>query len=532
LFQKKKKKKKGGHLGRGGNNAQTTAWGDAPPLFAPTEFTAQVVGALWRNPIAYVIPRQVWEELMCLQDSALSLQVLTQQSLAALWLLRWHLLLTHVFVAAHLNPLLWKSALLSITPMNPPPPHHLCSENDSDSEEIGPGLRTLSSAVVSKLLSLYGTCYSVEQQREIQLCRHLYCAPVVSAPIDAVCYRANRFQWQQREMRLLPLRTRFLHPAMAHRSSLQHSPFATPHSITSSSSSLLSSSSSSSSSPSSSNNIALRYWPPASASSFTASMWSASKSALQRTQLVGMLPIDQRVPDWWYPCFGHENVQNIAWLPSDSMSATHLVAQSGKLATLDTLLHRLKRGGHRVLIYCQMTRMIDLLEEFLRYRHYTYIRLDGSTKIADRRDMVEDWQTQRDIFVFLLSTRAGGQGINLTAADTVIFYELDWNPTMDQQAMDRTHRLGQTKAVTVYRLVTLHSVEERILKRAHQKSEIQSLVIAPQSTKNLASPSNSELMSMLVDDNELQSSFFNKVSQSQERKRGKKANKPTVPLKK
>ena len=148
------------------------------------------------------------------------------------------------------------------------------------------------------------------------------------------------------------------------------------------------------------------------------------------------------------------------------------VTDSGKLATLDRLLAELKAGGHRVLLYFQMTRMMDLIEEYLTYRQYKYLRLDGSSKIGDRRDMVMDWQTRSDLFVFVLSTRAGGLGINLTAADTVIFYDSDWNPTVDSQAMDRAHRLGQTKQVTVYRLITRNSIEERILLRAKQKEEV------------------------------------------------------------
>uniref|UniRef100_A0A8C3AMT6 Chromatin-remodeling ATPase INO80 n=1 Tax=Cyclopterus lumpus TaxID=8103 RepID=A0A8C3AMT6_CYCLU len=149
-----------------------------------------------------------------------------------------------------------------------------------------------------------------------------------------------------------------------------------------------------------------------------------------------------------------------------------LITDSGKLHTLDILLSRLKAHGHRVLIYSQMTRMIDLLEEYMVYRKHTYMRLDGSSKISERRDMVADFQSRTDIFVFLLSTRAGGLGINLTAADTVIFYDSDWNPTVDQQAMDRAHRLGQTKQVTVYRLICQGSIEERILQRAKEKSEM------------------------------------------------------------
>lgn len=154
------------------------------------------------------------------------------------------------------------------------------------------------------------------------------------------------------------------------------------------------------------------------------------------------------------------------------------VTDSGKLAKLDELLRELKAGGHRVLLYFQMTRMIDLMEEYLTYRNYKYCRLDGSTKLEDRRDTVADFQQRPDIFVFLLSTRAGGLGINLTAADTVIFYDSDWNPTIDSQAMDRAHRLGQTRQVTVYRLITRSTIEERIRKRALQKEEVQRVVIS------------------------------------------------------
>jgi DNA helicase INO80 len=163
-------------------------------------------------------------------------------------------------------------------------------------------------------------------------------------------------------------------------------------------------------------------------------------------------------------------------------SMRRFVSDCGKLARLDALLKQLKEGGHRVLLYFQMTRMIDLMEEYLTYRNYKYCRLDGSTKLEDRRDTVADFQTRSDIFVFLLSTRAGGLGINLTAADTVIFYDSDWNPTIDSQAMDRAHRLGQTRQVTVYRLITRGTIEERIRKRALQKEEVQRVVISGQTS--------------------------------------------------
>ncbi|CAO1603917.1 Putative DNA helicase ino80 [Xanthoria calcicola] len=166
------------------------------------------------------------------------------------------------------------------------------------------------------------------------------------------------------------------------------------------------------------------------------------------------------------------------YTPIQVPSMRRFVTDSGKLAKLDQLLRDLKQGGHRVLLYFQMTRMIDLMEEYLTYRNYKYLRLDGSTKLEDRRDTVHDFQTRPDIFIFLLSTRAGGLGINLTAADTVIFYDSDWNPTIDSQAMDRAHRLGQTRQVTVYRMITRGTIEERIRKRALQKEEVQRVVIA------------------------------------------------------
>ncbi|VBB75495.1 Putative DNA helicase ino-80 [Podospora comata] len=186
------------------------------------------------------------------------------------------------------------------------------------------------------------------------------------------------------------------------------------------------------------------------------------------------IPIERYPPPALLPAPDKEKTRftNIA-VPS----MRRFITDSGKLAKLDELLRQLKEGGHRVLLYFQMTRMIDLMEEYLTYCNYKYCRLDGSTKLEDRRDTVSDFQTRPEIFIFLLSTRAGGLGINLTTADTVIFYDSDWNPTIDSQAMDRAHRLGQTKQVTVYRLITRGTIEERIRKRAMQKEEVQRVVI-------------------------------------------------------
>lgn len=158
-------------------------------------------------------------------------------------------------------------------------------------------------------------------------------------------------------------------------------------------------------------------------------------------------------------------------------SMNRFITDLGKLAKLDELLVDLKQNDHRVLLYFQMTKMMDLMEEYLTYRQYTHIRLDGSSKLDDRRDLVHDWQSKPEIFIFLLSTRAGGLGINLTAADTVIFYDSDWNPTIDSQAMDRAHRLGQTRQVTVYRMLTRGTIEERMRDRAKQKEQVQQVVM-------------------------------------------------------
>ncbi|KAF9044838.1 hypothetical protein BDZ89DRAFT_1058935 [Hymenopellis radicata] len=184
----------------------------------------------------------------------------------------------------------------------------------------------------------------------------------------------------------------------------------------------------------------------------------------------------------------------------DRPESKRLIYDSAKLARLDTLLQELKSGDHRVLVYFQMTRMMDLMEEYLIYRQYKYLRLDGSSKLEDRRDMVIDWQTKPEIFVFLLSTRAGGLGINLTAADTVVFYDHDWNPSNDAQAMDRAHRLGQTRQVTVYRLITKGTIDERIIQLARVKKDVQDIVVGNKNLTDVAKPS--EIVQLLLNDDQ------------------------------
>ncbi|CAD5162823.1 unnamed protein product [Musa acuminata subsp. malaccensis] len=189
--------------------------------------------------------------------------------------------------------------------------------------------------------------------------------------------------------------------------------------------------------------------------------------------------------------------------PMQSFDPAKMLTDSGKLKTLDILLKRLRAENHRVLLFAQMTKMLNILEDYMNYRKYKYFRLDGSSTIMDRRDMVRDFQRRNDIFVFLLSTRAGGLGINLTAADTVIFYESDWNPTLDLQAMDRAHRLGQTKEVTVYRLICKETVEEKILQRASQKNTVQQLVMTGGHVQgDLLKPE--DVVSLLLDDAQLE----------------------------
>ncbi|XP_074029357.1 domino helicase isoform X2 [Leptinotarsa decemlineata] len=149
----------------------------------------------------------------------------------------------------------------------------------------------------------------------------------------------------------------------------------------------------------------------------------------------------------------------------------------GKLQTLDRLLRKLKVEGHRALIFTQMTKMLDVLEAFLNFHGHIYLRLDGTTKVDQRQVLMERFNGDTRIFAFILSTRSGGVGVNLTGADTVIFYDSDWNPTMDAQAQDRCHRIGQTRDVHIYRLVSERTIEENILKKANQKRLLGDLAI-------------------------------------------------------
>ncbi|ETS63996.1 hypothetical protein PaG_02332 [Moesziomyces aphidis] len=241
----------------------------------------------------------------------------------------------------------------------------------------------------------------------------------------------------------------------------------------------------------------------------SATLFGLSPEGRESVQRVAELERD--LPD--VPPQGVLRDSSIDQLPYNGMQVPQmnkLIIDSSKLAKLDVLLRELKANGHRVLIYFQMTRMIDLMEEYLIYRQYKYLRLDGASKISDRRDMVTDWQTKPELFIFLLSTRAGGLGINLTAADTVIFYDHDWNPSNDQQAMDRAHRLGQTKQVTVYRLITKGTIDERIVRLARNKKEVQDIVVGNKAYSETGMAKPQEIVSLLLDDDELAESMLRK----------------------
>ncbi|KAJ9629426.1 swr1 complex component [Taxawa tesnikishii (nom. ined.)] len=149
----------------------------------------------------------------------------------------------------------------------------------------------------------------------------------------------------------------------------------------------------------------------------------------------------------------------------------------GKLQRLATLLRDLKSRGSRALIFTQMTQVLDILEQFLNIHGYRYLRLDGSTKIEQRQDMMERFNRDTRIDVFILSSRSGGVGMNLTGADAVIFYDLDWNPQMDKQCQDRAHRIGQTRDVHIYKFVSEHTIEVNIFRKSNQKRLLDEVVI-------------------------------------------------------
>ena len=153
--------------------------------------------------------------------------------------------------------------------------------------------------------------------------------------------------------------------------------------------------------------------------------------------------------------------------------------RSGKLEPLGELLQQCREGRHRALVFCQSTSMLDILGHYLTAHAVAWLRLDGETPGAARLGLVERFNAERALDAFLISTRAGGTGLNLTGADTVIFYDHDWNPAADQQAQDRAYRIGQQRVVNVYRLICKGTLEEKILRRQELKRLLADTILQP-----------------------------------------------------
>ncbi|OIV96461.1 hypothetical protein TanjilG_07853 [Lupinus angustifolius] len=167
-------------------------------------------------------------------------------------------------------------------------------------------------------------------------------------------------------------------------------------------------------------------------------------------------------------------------------SFKQLLEASGKLQLLDKLMVKLKEQGHRVLIYSQFQHMLDLLEDYCSYKNWQYERIDGKVAGAERQIRIDRFNAKNSSrFCFLLSTRAGGLGINLATADTVIIYDSDWNPHADLQAMARAHRLGQTNKVLIYRLITRGTIEERMMELTKKKMVLEHLVVGRLKAQNI-----------------------------------------------
>ena len=168
----------------------------------------------------------------------------------------------------------------------------------------------------------------------------------------------------------------------------------------------------------------------------------------------------------------HQICTEVSTLRHLALSPSAL-SDSGKMSHLAKVLPELRKAGRRVLIFSQLHQMLDLLEIFLEGLELSFVRLDGDTPVAERQALIDGYQAPgSETFAFLLSTRAGGQGINLTSADTVVLHDLDWNPQLDRQAVDRAHRIGQTKTVEVIRLITSHSVDEAVYALQQKKATL------------------------------------------------------------
>ncbi|KAJ2335725.1 putative ATPase [Coemansia sp. RSA 2681] len=193
-------------------------------------------------------------------------------------------------------------------------------------------------------------------------------------------------------------------------------------------------------------------------------------------------------------------VKNPSDPESEFLIDEQLVRSSGKLLVLDRLLPELFAKGHRVLIFSQFARVLDILEFYAELRSWRFCRIDGSVPQVDRQDAIVRFNTDPTIPLFFLTTRSGGLGINLTAADTVVLFDSDWNPQQDLQAQDRVHRIGQKRPVIIYRLIIAGSCENAMLNRAKAKRKLEKLVIHERRFKGLSRQTQSAADEVSVQD--------------------------------
>ncbi|PWW73132.1 hypothetical protein C7212DRAFT_300352 [Tuber magnatum] len=214
------------------------------------------------------------------------------------------------------------------------------------------------------------------------------------------------------------------------------------------------------------------------------------KQILQATQEIGTKKLQNPIMQLRLAC----NSPHLFYWPWDQSDPDErLVTVSGKMMLLERLIPALFAKGHKVLIFSQFTRMLDIIEEWaVTLRHWPICRIDGGMKQEDRREQIRRFNKDEGWNIFLLSTRAGGLGINLTSADTVILFDSDWNPQQDLQAQDRAHRIGQKKPVIIYRFATTATVEQSILERADGKRRLEKLVIQKGKFRSVSAPSASE----------------------------------------
>jgi len=192
-------------------------------------------------------------------------------------------------------------------------------------------------------------------------------------------------------------------------------------------------------------------------------------------------------------CNSPHNFYN-AW-PDDRPVDETLVTASGKMLLLDRLLKSLFERGHKVLIFSQFKTQLDLIQDYAQeLREWIVCRIDGSVSQEERQRQIKEFNENPDFKLFLLSTRAGGQGINLASADSVILFDSDWNPQQDLQAQDRAHRIGQKNPVIIYRLATKNTVEEALLLNADAKRRLEKLVIKKADYKSKGQKLRDEVM--------------------------------------